>query len=681
MNLSSFLDGRPWLRRAAPLLALSALGVLAYANALAGSFHFDDSHSIVANPWIRSFKFFPRWLWDTQTFSVLPQNQDWRPMVLIAHALSYLLGGGLSPVSFHLVNLAIHLACVCLTFLGAKELFARVDPAGERFSERSRLWLALFAGAIFAVHPLQTETIDYVSSRSEGLTALGILAGFFCHLRRRDLGAVGWFAFGLSAKAVAIVLPALVFLEETLISRLPPLRLDRRRIARYAGYALVAAGYLAIRHYWVSDFSVKSRASTGRLDYLMTEVRAYWHYLGLFLFPVGQAADANFRVTTSPTDPDFLRALAAGVSLLGLAFALRRRAPLPVFGLAWFVVVLAPTSTLLPLAEAVNEHRPYAAVAGLAWGAAWLLGRVPAWCEGTIWARPHVLAGAAGALLLALLGASWARNRVWRDDVSLWSDVVAKAPDNGRAHLNLGLSLSGLGRTKEALAQYDECQKVWPGYAYCPLDRGVLQAALGQTDAALTSYREAGRLDPNLFYVPYYEGILLRSRDLGRSIADLRRAVRLSPGFEDAHRELASSLFAAGDKPGALGELDRALALDPGDGEALSLRGLAEELLGDRGAAKRDDERAVAAKPSLVQARINLGWMAEEERRWTEADRWYREAATFDAKDADLWRRIARVSAAEGQAGKAQEALARADELSKTRPVAGTPHLPSRASR
>ena len=137
-------------------------------------------------------------------------------MVLVAHALSYLLGGNrLAPVAFHVVNLAIHLACACLTYLCAKALLAtEAARRGDSLSEDALLALSFLAGALFVVHPLQTETVDYLSARSEGLTALGILAGFYCHLRGRPVAALAWLAFGLSAKAVAIVLPALCLLNE-----------------------------------------------------------------------------------------------------------------------------------------------------------------------------------------------------------------------------------------------------------------------------------------------------------------------------------------------------------------------------------------------------------------------------------------------------------------------------------
>ena len=665
----------PRLRRAAPLLAIGAACLVTYANSLAGSFHFDDAHAIVENPWIRSFRFLPRWFTDAQTFSVLPQNQDWRPLVLIAHALCYAIGGGLAPWAFHLLNLAIHIACACLTFLIARILFSREEAGRAKLPEGETLALALLAGLLFAVHPLQTETVDYLSSRSEGLTALGILAGFYCHLRGRDLPALGWFAFGLSAKAVAIVLPALCYLEELLPWEaaasgrwLPLLRFDRRRVLRYAGYAAVAAAYLALRHFLVSDFSVQSRATTGRLDYAMTEVRAYWHYLGLFLFPVGQSGDANYRVTTSALEPDFLRALAAGLVLFGAAFALRRRAPIPVFGLLWFVIILSPTSTVLPLAEAVNEHRPYAGVAGLAWAAAWLFGRLPHWARGTIWERPRVRASAAALALFALMACSWTRNRVWHDDIALWSDVVEKSQDNGRAHLNLGLALAGVGRQSEALAQYQLCASAWPGYAYCPLDRGVLLGSQGKTDEALAAYAQAERLDPQLFWIPYYKGMLLRIRDAQASARELRRATKLSPGFPAAHRELASTLFVLGDRAGARAELDRTLSLDPADGEAIGLRGLLEELAGDRAAAKADDRRALTLRPDLAQPRVNLGWMAEEDHELAAARDWYESATRAAPRDADGWRRLARVEGALGDAPKAQVALAQAATLTAPAP-------------
>ncbi|HUB06816.1 MAG TPA: hypothetical protein VMB50_07445 [Myxococcales bacterium] len=659
----------PRVRRFGPLVGLCLLGLLAYANGFTGSFHFDDSHSIVENPWIRSFRYLPRWFSDSRTFSVLPQNQDWRPLVVLAHALSYALGGfRLVPAAFHVVNLAIHLACACLTFLCARELLARDgERRGQALSGDALLALAFLAGAIFAVHPLQSETVDYLSSRSEGLTAVGILAGFYCHLRGRDLGALAWLAFGLSAKAVAIVLPALVYLNDVYLDGQPWLRLSGRRLVRYAGYAAVAGAYLVLRHFLVSDFSVQHRADTGRLIYAMTEVRAVWHYLGLYLFPVGQCGDANYRLTTTWTDPDFLRAAAAWLALGGLCVALRRRARLPIFGLLWFLVVLAPTSTFFPLAEAVNEHRPYAGVAGLAWATVWLFARLPAWAKGTFWERTAPRAAAAAAVLAAWTGSTWLRNHVWADDLSLWADVVEKAPDNGRGHLNYGLALAAVGRSNEALAQYDLCASAWPGYSYCPLDRGVLLAALGRKQQALTEYRKAEKLDPELFWTPYYEGKLLRTEDPRASREQLERAVKLSPGFPAAHRELANTLYVLGDRAGARTEVDTALGLDGADGEALGLRGLLEELAGDRTAAKADDRRSLDLEPSQTQPRINLGWMAEEDKQFAAARDWYLSAARRSPDDEDLWRRVARASEEAGDHVEQASALAKVAELEKKR--------------
>ncbi len=667
------LSPSPRARRFGPPLALCALGLGAFANALGAGFHFDDSHSILENPWIRSFRYLPRWFTDSTTFSVLPQNQDWRPMVLTAHALSYLLGGNrLSVVSFHAVNLAIHLACACLTYLCAKELLAtEAARRQEGLSEDALLALSFLAGALFVLHPLQTETVDYLSSRSEGLTALGLLAGFYCHLRGKPVATLAWFAFGLSAKAVAIVLPALCYLNDCYLQGQPRLRLSKKRLRAYAGLAVVAVGYLAIRHFLVSDFSVQSRATTPRLTYAMTEVRALWHYVGLYLFPVGQAADANYRLTTSPTDPDFLRALGAWGAVAIACVALRRRARLPIFGLAWLLIVLAPTSTVLPLAEAVNEHRPYAGVAGLAWGTVWIFGRLGR--AGSFWESPARRVGLAAAALLALAATTVVRNAVWHDDLSLWSDVVEKAPDNGRAHLNYGLALGAVGRSTEALAQYDECAKEWPGYGYCPLDRGVLLAAMGRKTEALADYKKAATLDPQLFWTPYYEGMLLRTIDPQASKADLERSIRLSPGYPGSHRELASTLYVLGDKAGARAEVDKALALDSGDGEALALRGLLEELAGDRHAAYVDDRRSLDLKPSQTQPRINLGWMAEEDQRFKDARDWYLTATTLLPDDEDLWRRVARASAAAGDHAEEATALAKAQALAKPVPPPAPP--------
>jgi tetratricopeptide (TPR) repeat protein len=384
---------------------------------------------------------------------------------------------------------------------------------------------------------------------------------------------VAAFAAGLLVKEVAITLPATLWLWEVIVERRPAVRLDRRRLAGYGALAVVAVAYLLVRAWALRGYDTRFRSVTPPLEYLYTQLHAWFYYLRLFLWPVGLCVDPDYQLSRSVGDP---RVVAGGLGFLavaGLAVFLRRRRPEVTFGLGFFWLTLLPTSSILPISEPVNEHRPYLGNAGLCLVLALLLGvLLPRWL-GRGGARPRgvTVARALPLVLVALLGGlTVARNRVWASDLTLWADVVKKAPQNGRAHLNYGLALLGRGRSDAALAEYDECARRWPRYSYCYLNRSIIYRERRQWSAAIADLDHAERLTPGLFWIPFYRGVLhdameqpaLAERQYARTLA-------LSPGFADAHYRRARALVKLGRRAEARLEARAAARLGHGAARAL----------------------------------------------------------------------------------------------------------------
>jgi Flp pilus assembly protein TadD len=539
------------LRRLTWLLPL-LLGALAYVDALWGGFHFDDAHAIVENPAIRSLGNLGRFFTDATTFSVLPQNQSYRPLLLVTYALTSALAG-LRPAAFLAVNLAVHLACVAL-FLALLRRLARLLGRAEGDG------LLLLAASVFAVHPIFSECIDYVSARSESLCAAFTLGAAVLYLRSREERRTGPLALAAAAmacatlvKTVTCTLPLVLLAFEVAAAQ----RDRPRRVAgRLAWILAPALGGLVLVAKMTPALAIRSASSFAPLEYFRSELPAILHYLAIFAWPVGQSADPAYPAAASFAEPRV--ALAALVLLGALAFAvqalLRRRRVALALSVSWFLAFILPSSSFFPLAELVNEHRPYlAALAFCPWLAAALLhgtGRLLA-LDGPA-ARRAGLVAAAGALVL--LGAlTVARNRVWRSEEALWADVVAKAPGSARAQMNHGLALMAQGRFAEAEPRLREAVRLAPSYPYAYVNLAQLALAQGHHQEGRALLDRAVALGPDLVYAHYYRG--LAAETLGEAPADrvrsFARAVELAPTHPDAQYHLAMALSATGDLPGA----------------------------------------------------------------------------------------------------------------------------------
>src|ERR1051325_2070008 len=309
------------MKRAGFLLAI-VLILAAYANSLDNSFHFDDAHVIQTNLFIRSLAYAPRYFTDARTFSSLPQNATYRPLVTLSLALDY-ARGALNPRQYHVTQIALLLIAFALLVIFFTPIVGELP--------------ALFAATLFCVHTANTETMNLISARSELLSTIGLLGSFVLYQRspfaRRTLLYLVPLAIGALAKAPLVVFAPLLFAYVYLFE-------DKRRALREATPPLLLGIVLLVFLNRMNASEWTSGAGAA-WPYLITQPYVWLHYVRLFFLPIGLTADTDLQTFAHWYDT---RAL-AGIALIAITAWWARRAPKPVrFGLVWFAVALIPSS-------------------------------------------------------------------------------------------------------------------------------------------------------------------------------------------------------------------------------------------------------------------------------------------------------------------------------------------------
>jgi len=410
---------------------LLAATLLAYLNALPAAFQFDDYNIIVDNPNVHSLA-----VWWQQVFTL-------RPLLKLGYALNW--SSGFGAFGFHAVNLLLHLANVALLWRLSAH-FPRPDNWNQEQHRHARLLLLL----LFALHPIQSESVTYISGRSMSQMALFSLAGLLCWIEATAHSrpwlwrgaALLCFTAAVLSKEVALVVPLLLFLK----------RGGRRETFLLAGF-LVAATLLLFLAFGYQRLLTEPLARNLGVN-LASELNAVFYLLGQLLHPHALNIDPDL-----PELHGFSPLLGLQAALLSAALALawrqRRQRPWLAFGLAWFLLLLLPTHSLIPRLDLASERHLYLAGIGVYWLAAIAL-------TGLLSARVR-----AGLLvLLALAGMSFtaARNVDYQNEISLWQATVTQSPGKARTWNNLGYAYRLADRLPEARAAFNEALRHEPGY-------------------------------------------------------------------------------------------------------------------------------------------------------------------------------------------------------------------------
>ena len=506
-----------------------------------------------------------------------------------------------------------------------------MDPAnahiGDPLDALTAFWLAWVIALLWAVHPLQTEAVTYLSQRVESLMGLFYLLTLYGFIRgARAQGSSGfWFAvsivaclLGMATKEVMVTAPVLVLLyDRTFLAGT-----FRRALSQRWRYYAAAAGTWCLLALLV--WRTGTRGGTAGFGsgvswwaYALTQIRAVAHYLRLAIWPHPLIADYG-RILGGPTG-EILVDLVVLAVLAGLtAWALWRRPRWGFLG-AWFFVILLPSSSVVPVStEIIAERRMYlplaAVLAALVLGiyfAARALARSQGWAF-----RPLALGLGIFGLLTAsaLAAATVARNRVYQSVETLWSDVVANAPENAGAWNNLGNALAEKPDLKEAESRYREALRLVPAYADAHVNLGNLLLRTGRPDEAVEHYQQALPFRPEdaslrraLGVAAYRSGNAhAEAGHPAESVGYNQIAIAMTPDSVDAHVNFGSTLAELGRNAEALREFQAALQLEPGSADIHNNLGglLAQD--GRWAEAEAQFEAALRLQPDFPAARNNL---------------------------------------------------------------------------
>lgn len=549
-----------WRGRLSKLVILCA-GLIAYHNSFNAAFLLDDSTSIVENVSIRQFP---------PSFSILIHSP--RPMLTLTLALSYRMGG-LNTWYYHSVNVTIHLLAGLSLYGLARRTLLTAKFQG-RFAQ-SASSLALVATLIWLVHPLQTQCVTYVVQRCEALMGLFFLLTLYCVVRGSESPWPRWWnaaafvscVLSMASKEVAVTLPLVVFLYDRIFLSASVREMVRRR---WGLHGLLASIYAIPAAFWM--FKVPVNAGFGLpgitpLKYAMTQPGVILHYLKLSFWPRSLCLDySDWHLTTT-----FLRFLppALGVLALVLAslWALRRIPGVGFLGLCFFLI-LAPTSSILPIADLAFEHRMYLSLAAVVLLTVLAGNALVNWLSegrgaGENFKRSLKL-GLAAVVVGILLFQTIRRNKDYASEVSMWSDVVAKRPENIRAHCTLGMAYWRWGWLQEAIAEETAALRLEPRHIQSVNALGLVLLQEGKNEEALVHFAKLTTVAPDFVFGHTNKGLTLFRLGKPKEAAEsFRAAVKLSPGTPTYRFNLACSLHEQGQIEEAKEEYRQALQLNP----------------------------------------------------------------------------------------------------------------------
>ncbi len=530
---------RTWWPWAAALGGL-ILALEVYGPALRGPFVLDDRYLPFMDP-------------GAALLTLRNWIQGLRPLLYFSYWLNY-QSGGIDPYGYHITNVLLHSLGSAVIALVTARLVELSGTTG-----RMRNVLSVISGGLFLLHPIQTESVAYVASRSEVLSVALYFSAFALFLFRRtesisilrSIAIVALFAAAISTKEHTITLAALLLLADYYWG----LGGIRKNGLLYGILGIAGAWgafgvWRVLRDAPTAGFHV---AGLTPATYFFTQCRVIWTYIRLFFLPFGQNVDPDVAVSQNILDHGAIFGLAGLIAIAAAAWIYRKRWPLAAFGVLMFLLLLAPTSSFVPISDVSAERRLYLPFLGLTLVVLEFLRRLKA--SSAVWAG-----GAALAVCSAL---TYQRAAVWSSPVALWQDAAEKSPHKYRPRFQLASAYFEAGDCAPAARAFDEASRLaQPDYDLF-VDWGLALDCAGDWQEAVAKLQQAFTIQPSAHIESQIGMVYAKKAKWDEALAALAKAEQLDPKFEMTYVYRGGVFESTGNKAAAAEQYQRALAINP----------------------------------------------------------------------------------------------------------------------
>ena len=546
---------RQWWPYAVALLFVFFAVFQVYGPALNGPFLLDDTYLPYQRP---EFVNAPLKAWISGV----------RPMLMFSFWLNYQQSGDQNTNPYHSANVMLHFLNGVLVYLAVRKLLTWTS--GDKTKNEI---LSAFAGGLFLFHPVQTESVSYVASRSETLSVFFVLAAYVVFLYRKT-AAVTW----LTALVVVSLYGAAVLTKEHTVALAGLLLLTdyfwspgfsfagiRRNWRLYVPIAI--GGLLGLRFVSrvlkeasTSGFGGAGSAGFGMKDltwyqYFFTQCRAIWDYLRMFLFPFGQNLDYDFPISRTLLDHGAIAGLIGLIAIVAMAWYYRRKFPLISYGVLTFLLLLAPTSSLIPIRDPLAERRLYLPFIGLLFISAGLL---------QLWKTSRTTLVYVLSLVLIVEGVlTYQRNQLWSSAVAIWKDSVAKSPNKYRPRFQLAFAYYQAGQCGEAVDEFAKTAQLEKPDSRLLIDWALAYDCAGNPATALAKLNEAAKLEQTAHLYSQIGMEYAKQDKYSEAMEALNRAATLDPNFEMTYQYRGDVYKLRGDVARAAEEYRHVLAINP----------------------------------------------------------------------------------------------------------------------
>lgn len=553
-----------------PELLIVLAGLISFHNIFGNSFHFDDGHSIVDNENIRKLNYIPNFFIDPSNFSALPDVEMYRPVLLCTYVLNYLLNG-YNPIGYHIVNLILHIINALLVLRLARAL--KVTSESQ-----------FYAGMFFVCHPLMTEPLNYVSSRSSILVTLFGLTFLYAMVQKRFGTMILGNTFALFCKATGIVLPfiAIVWCR----GRVQLFSYRRWWILFVPGVAYLLVSFSVVksalghpvRNYWIQIY---------------TQIKAFVFYIMKTIFPYPLSIEPGFTISESPSEWVVVCSLALFISLFWILLFCR---PPKYFKemnqlIGWYFLLLIPVS-LVPLNILVNEHRLYMPMVSFAL------------ISSMLFTQRCTRSYLRWMFCVVMMTLCIDRNNDWQTETSIWLDAVEKSPEMPRPLINLGKSLLEEGEIERSIAvslraieksptsstghfnlgtaflqqeDYEKARihlekstKLSEFLSPAENNLAAVYMHLNDPERALSIYRRLLIGDPRIEFQHNIAKAHLKAGNVDSAIFYFKRAIQSEPNHKEGYFGLFKGLCLEGKKENAFAVFERVVSIWPNNYELLN---------------------------------------------------------------------------------------------------------------